>query len=138
MACLGLIPVAKTLAFIKGADRIISAVKSADRTMDAIASARTALKAIDAAMAKAKAAPSCDVNSFTPDTEVLLADGNRKKIKDLRVGDQVSHEAIYQWVYAQPVATLRRGVDRVAHRPNPAHRAASGTRPEDPGAPLHR
>ncbi|MGW7433212.1 HYD1 signature containing ADP-ribosyltransferase family protein [Streptomyces sp. NPDC054861] len=32
---------------------------------------------------------SCLVNSFTPDTRVLMADGTAKAIKDLRIGDKV-------------------------------------------------
>ncbi|MCK9930394.1 DUF6531 domain-containing protein [Frankia sp. Mgl5] len=32
---------------------------------------------------------SCEPNSFDGDTEVLMADGSRKKIRDIRAGDQV-------------------------------------------------
>ncbi len=48
--------------------------------------------------------------------------------RDLDVGDpgRVSHEAIYQWVYAQPVSTLRR--ELVALRTGRTRR--SGPRPE--------
>ncbi|MFE2419003.1 RHS repeat-associated core domain-containing protein [Streptomyces hokutonensis] len=32
---------------------------------------------------------SCTANSFTPDTQVLMADGSTKKIKDVKAGDKV-------------------------------------------------
>jgi hypothetical protein len=35
-------------------------------------------------------AKSCPLNSFTADTPVLMADGSKKAIKDVRVGDQVT------------------------------------------------
>ncbi|MCM1976546.1 polymorphic toxin-type HINT domain-containing protein [Streptomyces sp. G1] len=37
----------------------------------------------------AEEAASCPVNSFTPDTRVLMADGSTEKIKDVDVGDEV-------------------------------------------------
>ncbi|MEU6278961.1 RHS repeat-associated core domain-containing protein [Streptomyces sp. NPDC047028] len=36
-----------------------------------------------------EAATACKVNSFTPETLVLMADGSRKKIADIRIGDKV-------------------------------------------------
>ncbi|MGW4237325.1 polymorphic toxin-type HINT domain-containing protein [Streptomyces sp. NPDC004749] len=38
---------------------------------------------------RAAAARLADCNSFLPDTEVLMADGTRKKIADVKIGDQV-------------------------------------------------
>ena len=52
---------------------------------------------------------------------------------------RVSHEAIYQWVYAQPVSTLARELISLrTGRNGPQGWPASAARAADPGAGLHR
>ncbi|GGK41311.1 hypothetical protein GCM10010124_37710 [Pilimelia terevasa] len=52
---------------------------------------------------------------------------------------RVSHEAIYQWVYAQPVSTPGPGVDQLADRAcRPPWGSTPGSGPADQRAPLHR
>ncbi|WP_433263647.1 polymorphic toxin-type HINT domain-containing protein [Actinosynnema sp. CS-041913] len=87
----------------KYADKAMDAVQATDNVADA---ARTASKVdpppapkADAPRPKAEAdapkpqepaAPACKVgNSFTGDTPVLMADGSRKAIRDVRVGEKV-------------------------------------------------
>ncbi len=48
-----------------------------------------AMGAVGAIFAGARGAASCAVNSFTADTEVLMADGSRKRIADVQPGDKV-------------------------------------------------
>ncbi|WP_187248314.1 RHS repeat-associated core domain-containing protein [Actinomadura alba] len=113
-AVLGAVPVWKAGKFVKAAYRAVKGVMSwmgqvkwADNVIkaagDKIARARAAAanaskKADDLPDAAGKKQPSkpdgggasCPINnSFTPDTEVLMADRSTKPIKDVKVGDKV-------------------------------------------------
>ncbi|QFZ21108.1 SpvB/TcaC N-terminal domain-containing protein [Saccharothrix syringae] len=84
----------------RAAEKGVEVVKAVDRARDAeraVEGARTTAKAVDAggdaAKTATRAAPSgspCPVpNSFLPGTPVLMADGSRKAIEDVEVGDRV-------------------------------------------------
>jgi RHS repeat-associated protein len=85
----------------KYADKAVDAVQAADKVADGVKTASKVdpppLPKVDAPKPKPDApkpqepsAPSCKVgNSFTGDTPVLMANGTRKAIQDVRVGDEV-------------------------------------------------
>ncbi|MBB4968900.1 RHS repeat-associated core domain-containing protein [Saccharothrix violaceirubra] len=84
---LGAIPWGKILKapkIVKAIDNAIGAVKSFMKRQDW---AKNVLGRGRAALAKITGG-GCK-NSFTPDTEILLADGTRKALKDVDVGDKV-------------------------------------------------
>ncbi|MFI9816522.1 SpvB/TcaC N-terminal domain-containing protein [Saccharothrix variisporea] len=77
----------------RAAEKGVEVVKAADRARDAeraLQGARAADKGGDAAKAARNTSVPCAVpNSFTPDTPVLMADGSRKPISEVQVGDLV-------------------------------------------------
>ncbi|MFG2999081.1 SpvB/TcaC N-terminal domain-containing protein [Streptomyces sp. NPDC048340] len=84
---------------IPGLGYMANAAKFGNRAIDAVQTAKNADNAADlATTAKAADAPpapkpdtptSCITNSFTGDTPVLMADGARKRIDEVEIGDQV-------------------------------------------------
>ncbi|MEV4433292.1 polymorphic toxin-type HINT domain-containing protein [Streptomyces sp. NPDC049585] len=59
------------------------------RCFDVVLGLNPYVKGAQAARGIKAAARARQCNSFLPDTEVLMADGKRKKIKDVKVGDKV-------------------------------------------------
>ncbi|WP_081916179.1 SpvB/TcaC N-terminal domain-containing protein [Saccharothrix sp. NRRL B-16314] len=81
----------------RAAEKGVEVVRAADRARDAeraVEGARTTARATDKGGDAAKAAGNTSVpcavpNSFTPETPVLMADGTRKPISEVEVGDLV-------------------------------------------------
>ncbi|GAA2207343.1 hypothetical protein GCM10009850_028010 [Nonomuraea monospora] len=83
-----------------GAEATIGRLRVVERAADFVANTGAGRRAVEWASERAgdiaqrfrrTDAPTggCALNSFTPDTEVLMADGTAKPIEDVRVGDQV-------------------------------------------------
>jgi RHS repeat-associated protein len=77
MLAIGILPVGKGLKAVKALGKIIDGAISFYKQQK---SARKILDQVGAA---------CTVNSFTPGTLVLLADGSSKPIEDIELGDEV-------------------------------------------------
>ncbi|WP_168200615.1 polymorphic toxin-type HINT domain-containing protein [Allokutzneria sp. NRRL B-24872] len=87
-ACFGLIPWGRLFKVIGSAGRIASAIAAANRWIDEVAAARATLRRLDSIVESARRnEPPC--NSFTPGTLVLMANGSRKPIEHVKLGDQV-------------------------------------------------
>lgn len=65
---------------LPGARSLISKADDAEAEFNAVSSEAKAVEEVG---------ESCAINSFTPDTPVLLADGTRRPIEDVKVGDRV-------------------------------------------------
>jgi len=86
---------------VRGADKVVDAVRTADKAADAAkladkaGDASTVVKsgvksqADEAGSTAATKGADCLTNSFAPGTLVLMADGSRKPIEDVEVGDVV-------------------------------------------------
>jgi RHS repeat-associated protein len=85
---------------VRGADKVVDAVRTADKAADTAKLAdkagdastigkNVATKADDAGSTAATKGADCVTNSFAPGTLVLMADGTRKPIEDVEVGDLV-------------------------------------------------
>ncbi|EWC62998.1 hypothetical protein UO65_1708 [Actinokineospora spheciospongiae] len=90
LACASLIPWGKILKAAEILDKIRSVWKRADNVMASIDAAREDMRRVNNLKDEIRASkpPGCK-NSFTPDTPVLLADGSREPLGDIRVGDEV-------------------------------------------------
>jgi RHS repeat-associated protein len=73
---------------IPGAGYAATAAKVANKAADA-AKASDAAKIVPTPAPKSSTPNSCTTNSFTGDTPVLMADGTRKRIDQVQIGDQV-------------------------------------------------
>ena len=56
-----------------------------------------------------RAVQSCLTNSFTGDTLVLMADGSKKPIKDVKLGDKVGEGSLILTLAAEGAAAHERG-----------------------------
>ncbi|MCP3805475.1 polymorphic toxin-type HINT domain-containing protein [Allokutzneria sp. A3M-2-11 16] len=87
-ACFGLIPWGRLFKVIGSAGRIAAAISAANRWIDEVAAARATLRRLDSIVENARRnEPPC--NSFVPGTLVLMANGSRKPIEEVKLGDQV-------------------------------------------------
>jgi RHS repeat-associated protein len=100
LSCVAMIPLAGSAANVVKAANTIDNVKDASHALEATTdiikladnatdTTRAADNAADLRKGLDEAAPNCVANSFTPDTDVLMADGTTKDIKDIHIGDKV-------------------------------------------------
>jgi hypothetical protein len=69
-------------------ETITRKIAAADRWTEEVTAARATLRRLDAIVESARRSePPC--NSFVPGTQVLMADGSRKPIEEVKLGDQV-------------------------------------------------
>ncbi|MFD4655785.1 SpvB/TcaC N-terminal domain-containing protein [Kitasatospora sp. NPDC058444] len=73
----------------KYGNKALDAAKAAKNADNAVDAAKTAKAADNAPAPKAETPSSCNTNSFTGDTPVLMADGTSKHIDGIAIGDQV-------------------------------------------------
>ncbi len=86
-ALVGALPIGKIFKALKNAGKLVAAVIDGFRWERRVAAARARLAAVGAAAKRIFKRSGC--NSFAAGTLVVMADGSRRAIEDVRLGDEV-------------------------------------------------